>query len=203
MMNSWLNRASQYPMLSWRAWKIAVARRWFISWETKSNCFSLKLCGIQVESTKAQPVKTTANLLLSEGNISVQTEGVMYVKFLRTEVGTGGCQCNGSKASHNTGPGESHHNKLQWLRDHQSLGASNMPRLRATPWWVKLLPSIPPCPPREPGSWPMFTSFVGGGEACSQRTLRGHATSTCLVREKILAKEGSSCYWERKIHFSS
>lgn len=81
MMNSWLNRTSQYPMLSWRAWKITVARRWFISWETKSNRFNLKLGGIQVESTKTQPVKTTADLLLSEGNISVQTEGVMYVKF--------------------------------------------------------------------------------------------------------------------------
>lgn len=203
MMNSWLNRTSQYPMLSWRAWKITVARRWFISWETKSNCFNLKLCGIEVESTKAQPVKRTANLLLSEGNISVQTEGVMYVKFLRTEMGTGGCQCNGSKASPNTGPGESHHNELQWLRDCQPLGASTVLRLCATPWRVKLLPSIPPCLLPEPGSRPMFTSFVGGREACSQRTLRGNATSMCFVREKILAKEGSSCYWERKIHFSS
>lgn len=67
-MNIWHNRTSQYPMLSWRAWKITVARRWFISWETKSDCFNLKLCSIQVESTKAQPVKTTVNLLLSEGH---------------------------------------------------------------------------------------------------------------------------------------
>lgn len=65
-MNNWLNGTSQYPVLSWRAWKITVARRWFISWETISNCFNLKLCGIQAESTKTQPVKPAANLLLSE-----------------------------------------------------------------------------------------------------------------------------------------
>lgn len=145
-MNSWLNRTSQYPMLSWRAWKITVARRWFISWETKSNCFNLKLCGIQVESTKAQPVKTTANLLLSEGNISAQTEEVMYIKFLRTEMGMGGRQCNGSKASHNTGPGESHHNKLEWLRDRQPLGARNVPRLRCHPLVGQASPQHPSLP---------------------------------------------------------
>lgn len=190
-------------MLSWRAWKITVARRWFISWETKSDCFNLKLCSIQVESTKAQPVKTTANLLLSEGHISVQTEGVMCVKFLCTEMEMGGCQSNGSKASHKTGPGESHHNKLQWPRDCQPLGASNMPWLYATPWWVKLFPNILPCPPPEPGSCAMFTSFVRGEAACSQRTLWGHATSMCLVQENTLAKGSSSYYWERKTHSSN
>ena len=121
-MNSWLNRTSQYPMLPWRAWKITVARRWFISWETKNNCFNLKLCGVQVESTKAQLVKTTANLLLSEANISVQTEGVMYVKFLHTEMANAGCRHNVSKASLHAEAGDSHDNERQWPRDHEPLG---------------------------------------------------------------------------------
>lgn len=150
------------------------------------------MCSIQVESTKAQPVKT-ANLLLSEGHISVQTEGVMWVKFLRTEMEMGGCQSNGSKVFHKIGPGEPHHNKLQWPRDCQPLRASNTPWLYATPWWVKLLPNILPCPPPEPGSCAMFTSFVRE-EACSQRTLWGQATSMCLVQEKTLANGSSSYY---------
>lgn len=204
MMNSWLNRTSQYSMLSWRAWKITVARRWFISWETESDCSNLKLCGTQVESTKARQVKTTANLWLSEGNISVQTAGVTYIKFPCPGMGIGGWRCNVSKASLHAKPGESHHSELQRLRDHQPLGDSNMPRLRVTHWWVRLLPRHPSLGLQaEPGSRPMFMSFVGGGKACSQRTQPGNATSTCLVWEKILAKEGSSCYWERKIHFSS
>lgn len=141
MMNICHKRTSQYPMLSWRAWKITVARRWFISWETKSDCFNLKLCSMQVESTKTQPVKTTGNLLLSEGHISVPTEGVMCVKFLCTEMEMGGCQSNGSKVSHKTSPGESHHNKLQWSKDCQPLGASNVLQLYATPWG-KVVPPI-------------------------------------------------------------
>lgn len=146
MMNSWLNRTSLYPMLSWRAWKITVARRWFISWETKSNCFNLKLYGIQVESTKAQLLGTTANLLLSKGNISLQTAGVLYVKFPRTEMGIGGWWCNMSKVPLHAEPRESHHNKLQRPRGRQPLGASNTPWLHATPWWVRLLPQHPSLP---------------------------------------------------------
>lgn len=201
MMNIWHNRTSQYPMLPWRAWKITIAKRWFMSWETKSDGFNLKLCSIQVESTKAQPVKTTANLLLSEGYISVQSEGVMCVKFLCTEREMGGCHSNGSKASHKTGPWESHHNKLQWPRD---------------------------CSPWEPATCPSFMPLLGGGVVpqhpslpttrawilcpvhiiCvrrkgSQRILWGHATSVCLVQEKTLAKGSSSYYWERKMHPSN
>lgn len=165
MMNIWHNRTSQYPMLSWRAWKITVARRWFISWETKSDCFNLKLCSIQVESTKAQPVKTTVNLLLSEGHISVQTEGVMCVKFPCTEMEMGSCQSNGSKVSHKTGSEESHHNKLQWPKDCQSLGASNVPWLYATPWWWSCSPTSFP----EPGSCAMLTC-----RRTKDTILRGH-----------------------------
>lgn len=177
-MNIWHNRTSQYPMLSLRERKITVARRWFISWETKSNCFNLKLCRIQVEPTKAQPVKTTVNLLLSEGHISVQTEGVRCVKFLCTEMEMGGCQSNGSKVPHKTGPGESHRNKLQWPKDCQPLGVSNIALCHSLV--VKLFPNILPCPPPELGSCAILTSFVGGEEACSQRTLWGYATSVCL-----------------------
>lgn len=121
-MNNWPNRRSQYPMLSWRAWRNREARKWFISWEPKSNCSNLKLSGIQVESTKAQPVKTTAKILLS----SVQIEEVMYVKFLYVEMGMGGFRCYGSKASRNTERGGFHHNDLLWAKDCPSLWGSAM-----------------------------------------------------------------------------
>lgn len=156
-------------MLSWRAWKITVPWRWFIGWETKSDCFNLKLCGIQVESTKAQPVKTTANLLLSEGNISVQAEGVMYVKFLHAEMGMGGFQCNESKASRNTEPGEPHHSKLQGPRDCQPLGPAICPGF------------VPP-----PGGWSCSPALL---LVCCQSLIASHIHIVCGRKRSLFSKD--------------
>lgn len=165
-MNNWLNRTAQYPVLSWRAWKITVARRWFISWETKSNCFNLKLCGIQVESTKAQPVKATANLLLYEASILVQREGVTCDVPACWD-GNGqwlSVQWKQSTTWHWTGGVSSQQTAMTEVPS--APGGQQRALALCHPLLGQAATQQPPCLMPERGSCPTFT-FVGG-EACFQ-----------------------------------
>lgn len=61
----------------------------------KQEVYSKTVWLIQMESR----VKTSASVLLSGGDVLMQTEGVMYIRFLWEQMGVSACGCSVSNPS--------------------------------------------------------------------------------------------------------
>lgn len=199
-MNIWHNRTSQYPMLSWRAWKITVARRWFISWETKSDCFNLKLCSIQVESTKPSLSKQHSIYCYLRDIFQCRLKELCVLsswaqKWKWAVVRAIGAKCliklvQGSLITTNCNGQRTASPGSQQYGFTPLLGGEVFPQH----------PSLPTT-----GAWIMCHVHIICGRRGSllSKDMWGYATSVCLVQEKTLAKGSSSYYWERKMHSSN